>query len=157
MKEPLIEASFEAKGEELLHVHLKPAPRFKLEIRGASKPLAHSIEGWVSAYLKKKPIPFLHFPSSKTLANAFSQKVWDALLSLPFGALLSYQELAEQVGCPRGARAVGNACGKNQWPLLIPCHRIIPAQSRSKSSKIKPGGFAFDPEVKSSLIEFENQ
>jgi O-6-methylguanine DNA methyltransferase len=155
MKEPLIEASFQAHQEELQHVHLRKASHFKLKIEGASPLLSRSIEQWIDAYLAKQPFSFSLFAKTKIEASSFDRKVWDALLSLPFGELLSYQQLAEKIDCPRGARAVGNACGKNRWPLLIACHRIIPSQPRHKKTKIRPGGFAFDPEVKSRLIEFE--
>jgi len=55
----------------------------------------------------------------------FQLKVWEALLRIPEGALVSYDELAAWIGEPGAARAVGNAVGRNPIPLLIPCHRVI--------------------------------
>jgi len=55
----------------------------------------------------------------------FQLKVWEALLRIPEGALVSYEELAAWIGEPGAARAVGNAVGRNPIPLLIPCHRVI--------------------------------
>ncbi len=55
----------------------------------------------------------------------FQLKVWEALLRIPEGALVSYDELAAWIGDPGAARAVGNAVGCNPIPLLIPCHRVV--------------------------------
>ncbi len=57
----------------------------------------------------------------------FQQQVWRMLLTIPFGETRSYQWLAEAVGRPKAARAVGQAVGKNPLPLVVPCHRIIAA------------------------------
>ncbi|AWP77003.1 methylated-DNA--[protein]-cysteine S-methyltransferase [Bordetella bronchiseptica] len=55
----------------------------------------------------------------------FQRQVWQALLELPFGATISYGELARRVGRPKAARAVAGAVGRNPISILIPCHRII--------------------------------
>jgi AraC family transcriptional regulator of adaptative response/methylated-DNA-[protein]-cysteine methyltransferase len=55
----------------------------------------------------------------------FQIKVWEALLTLPEGGLTSYEALSAQMGCPHGARAVGNAVGRNPVAYLIPCHRVL--------------------------------
>jgi AraC family transcriptional regulator of adaptative response/methylated-DNA-[protein]-cysteine methyltransferase len=55
----------------------------------------------------------------------FQIKVWEALLRIPFGHLASYRAIAEAVGQPRAARAVGTAVGRNNIAWLIPCHRVI--------------------------------
>ena len=55
----------------------------------------------------------------------FQLKVWEALLSVPEGALTSYREIARRVGSPGAARAVGRAVAENPVAYLIPCHRVI--------------------------------
>ncbi len=55
----------------------------------------------------------------------FQIKVWEALLRIPFGRLVSYQAIAEVIGEPRAVRAVGAAVGRNNVSWLIPCHRVI--------------------------------
>jgi len=55
----------------------------------------------------------------------FQVKVWRALLALPFGAVATYRQVAESIGEPAAARAVGNAVGANPIGWLIPCHRVI--------------------------------
>jgi len=57
----------------------------------------------------------------------FQIKVWEALLRIPQGELVSYGELARAIGSPNAARAVGSAVGANPVAVLIPCHRVIRA------------------------------
>ena len=55
----------------------------------------------------------------------FQLKVWEALLSIPAGAVTTYQQIAQSIGHPRAVRAVGTAVGDNPIAYLIPCHRVI--------------------------------
>jgi AraC family transcriptional regulator of adaptative response/methylated-DNA-[protein]-cysteine methyltransferase len=55
----------------------------------------------------------------------FQIKVWEALLKIPPGTLVSYGDIARLIDQPKAARAVGSANAKNQVALLIPCHRVI--------------------------------
>ena len=57
----------------------------------------------------------------------FEQRVWSLLREIPFGATLSYGDLARRLGTPKDARAVGAANGKNPIPIIVPCHRVIGA------------------------------
>jgi AraC family transcriptional regulator, regulatory protein of adaptative response / methylated-DNA-[protein]-cysteine methyltransferase len=55
----------------------------------------------------------------------FQIKVWEALLAIPSGAAVTYQDVADRIGRPGATRAVGTAIGKNPIAFLIPCHRVI--------------------------------
>jgi AraC family transcriptional regulator of adaptative response/methylated-DNA-[protein]-cysteine methyltransferase len=55
----------------------------------------------------------------------FQIKVWEALLRIPAGSVVTYADIASYLGAPKAARAVGNAVGSNPIPVLIPCHRVI--------------------------------
>jgi AraC family transcriptional regulator of adaptative response/methylated-DNA-[protein]-cysteine methyltransferase len=55
----------------------------------------------------------------------FQIKVWEALLRIPPGSLVTYQDIALSIGSPAAIRAVGNAVARNPIPVLIPCHRVI--------------------------------
>jgi methylated-DNA-[protein]-cysteine S-methyltransferase len=55
----------------------------------------------------------------------FQQRVWAALLEIPYGQTQSYGQLAERIGSPGAARAVGLANGKNPIGIVIPCHRVV--------------------------------
>ena len=69
--------------------------------------------------LGKKPLPLL------IRGTNFQIKVWEALLRIPFGRLVTYQDVAQAIGNPKAVRAVGSAVGKNNISWLIPCHRVI--------------------------------
>ena len=77
----------------------------------------------------------------------FQQRVWQALLTIPYGKTVSYGELARMVGC-KSAQAVGQAVGANPIALLIPCHRVITANG-------KLGGYAYGQEIKKQLLNIE--
>jgi methylated-DNA-[protein]-cysteine S-methyltransferase len=55
----------------------------------------------------------------------FQLKVWNYLKKIPRGKVKSYLEVAKGIGKPKAFRAVANAVGKNPYPPLIPCHRVI--------------------------------
>ena len=55
----------------------------------------------------------------------FQKKVWRCIKTVPYGSSITYQQLAELADSPKGARAVGTACGANPIALIIPCHRIV--------------------------------
>ncbi|MCB1532665.1 MAG: methylated-DNA--[protein]-cysteine S-methyltransferase [Alphaproteobacteria bacterium] len=57
----------------------------------------------------------------------FQLQVWQALLKIPGGETVTYSDIAQKVGRPKAARAIGNAVGANPVSLLIPCHRVIRA------------------------------
>jgi methylated-DNA-[protein]-cysteine S-methyltransferase len=61
------------------------------------------------------------------VGTAFQRKVWQALLTIPYGETRSYGEIAEQVGSPTAYRAVGLANGHNPIGIIVPCHRVIGA------------------------------
>ncbi len=63
----------------------------------------------------------------RTGGSPFQQKVWTALTTIPYGATISYKQLAEQIGNLAAIRAVGRANGQNPIPIVIPCHRVIGA------------------------------
>lgn len=78
----------------------------------------------------------------------FQIKVWEALLKVPFGSVISYEGLAEMVGQPAAARAVGGAVGANQLAYLIPCHRVI-----RKSGVVKE--YHWGPTRKKAILAWE--
>ncbi len=77
----------------------------------------------------------------------FQRAVWTGISTIPKGKVLTYGELAERVGYPGAARAVGQACGSNPIPLLIPCHRVVASNGI--------GGFGGDIKLKKRLLEAE--
>lgn len=80
----------------------------------------------------------------------FQKKVWQGLLSIPYGQTRSYGELARQIGQPTASRAVGAANGKNPISIVVPCHRVI-------GSSGKLTGFAGGLDVKEFLLNLEGR
>lgn len=80
--------------------------------------------------------------------TAFQKKVWQALLTIPFGETRSYGEIAKQIGHPKAVRAVGAANGKNPLSIIAPCHRVI-------GSNGKLTGFAGGLPAKILLLSLE--
>lgn len=78
----------------------------------------------------------------------FQKRVWAALLAIPFGATRSYGEIAETLGAPGAARAVGAANGRNPISIIAPCHRVV-------GSNGKLTGFAGGLEAKAFLLDLE--
>lgn len=83
-----------------------------------------------------------------TVGTEFQKKVWQALITIPFGETRSYRQIAEQIGHPKAVRAVGAANGKNPLSIVAPCHRVI-------GSNGKLTGFAGGLPVKAFLLELE--
>ena len=61
----------------------------------------------------------------KLEGTEFQIRVWNELKKIPKGETRTYKEIADLIGKPTAARAVANACGKNPYPITIPCHRVI--------------------------------
>ena len=79
----------------------------------------------------------------------FQQRVWQALLTIPYGKTVSYGEIARMVGC-KSAQAVGQAVEANPIALIIPCHRVIAAHGQL-------GGYEYGIEIKKKLLEQEGK
>ncbi len=80
----------------------------------------------------------------------FMKKVWRVLRRIPYGEVLTYGDVAEEAGSPRGARAVGGAVGRNPLLLIVPCHRVVARDGL--------GGFSGEGglELKRKLLAIEN-
>lgn len=55
----------------------------------------------------------------------FQLQVWSELVQIPYGKTKSYQEIAQAIGNPKAVRAIGQANKANQFPIIVPCHRVI--------------------------------
>jgi AraC family transcriptional regulator of adaptative response/methylated-DNA-[protein]-cysteine methyltransferase len=82
------------------------------------------------------------------IGTAFQKKVWDALMKIPAGETRSYAEIATQLGAPRAARAVANACAHNRVAIVVPCHRVV----RGDGSL---GGYRWGLPLKDRLLQRE--
>ena len=74
--------------------------------------------------------------------TAFQVKVWKAISKIPKGEVRTYKELARIIKKPRAIRSVANACGKNPYPIEIPCHRVIKSNGELGGYSAKGGSKA---------------
>lgn len=81
--------------------------------------------------------------------SPFQKKIWNSLMTIPYGETITYSELAEKNELsPKAARAVGSAIGKNPLLIVYPCHRVVPKSSLPRAFR---GGLA----MKSQLLALE--
>lgn len=102
--------------------------------------------GQLKEYFERKRTNF-ELPL-KPKGSAFEQKVWQALLSIPYGETRCYEEIAIQIGNDKAVRAVGGANHRNPIGIIIPCHRVI-----GKNKKLV--GYAGGLEKKQQLLDLE--
>jgi O-6-methylguanine DNA methyltransferase len=87
-------------------------------------------------------------PLDLSSGTEFQRRVWDALRKIPSGQTKSYAQVAQSIGRPGAVRAVGQACGANPIPVVIPCHRVLAAGG-------KLGGFSSGLDWKRKLLTRE--
>jgi len=80
--------------------------------------------------------------------TVFQKAVWDEIARIPYGATTTYGEIAQHIGKPNAARAVGSANGANPLPIVIPCHRVIGADGSLT-------GYGGGLEMKAALLRLE--
>lgn len=112
-------------------------------------PLAKEAVRQLRAWLKDP-----HFTFGLPLAPAgthFQRRVWEQIAMIPTGQTRSYGEVAAAIHS--GPRAVGNACGANPYPIVIPCHRVVAANQGLGGFARQRGGFLLD--IKRWLLTHE--
>ena len=94
--------------------------------------------------------PHFSFALDFSGSTLFQTVVWSEAGKIPYGEVRTYGWIAERIGKPRAARAVGNALGGNPFPVIIPCHRVIKESG-------EPGGFSAPAgaELKAKLLRLE--
>jgi methylated-DNA-[protein]-cysteine S-methyltransferase len=92
------------------------------------------------------------FPIDWSVLPPFQQSALRATWSIPYGQTRTYAQIAQQVGHPRAARAVGRAEATNPMPLVIPCHRVI-----GSDGKLHGYGAGDGLETKAWLLEMEGR
>lgn len=136
-----------AVGEEdghITRVYLPNSPMPRLMPH--KTPLLERAEGQIREYFDGRRQEF-DLPLT-FVGTDFQKKVWQALTEIPYGKTVTYGALAEQIGCPGGARAVGAANHCNPLPILVPCHRVV-GVGRNLT------GYAGGVEMKKALLELE--
>jgi methylated-DNA-[protein]-cysteine S-methyltransferase len=88
---------------------------------GIVKKLEKELQEFAKGKREKFSIEFLPLPQG----TVFQEKVWKITSKIPYGKTLTYKDVAQKIGNPKLARAVGNAMRANRLPFLIPCHRVV--------------------------------
>lgn len=131
------------KGLRSLSFISKPAIQQSSEKDPLTARVIKELDDYFAGSLKHFSIPL--DPQEGT---AFQRKVWKQLQLIPYGQTRSYRDVAEAVGAPQGARAVGLANKRNCIAIVIPCHRVI-------SSNGDLGGYDSGLHIKRALLELE--
>lgn len=122
------------------------ATRHEVTLRATSTLTEHAYINLVRRYFNGDKNALSAIPVLQQ-GGVFQQSIYRKLSEVPFGTTLSYKQLADSVDS-HAVRAAGTACGKNRLVLLIPCHRIIRTDGNI-------GQYAYGPDIKKSLIDFE--
>ena len=108
---------------------------------------ADRIESEIREYFEGKRTDLSDVPVDLSDCTPFERRVYEATRQIPFGKVATYGQIAKAIGHPNAQRAVGNALGKNPIGVVIPCHRVVGADSL--------GGFTGGLEFKKKLLRFE--
>ena len=122
------------------------------EVEVKEHPLFDETKRWLNLYFSGKEPDFLP-PLRYDCSTTFRKMVWDILLTIPYGRVMTYGEIAEQIAFKlnvkkMSAQAVGGAVGHNPISILIPCHRVIGTNGSLT-------GYAGGIERKKKLLEIE--
>ena len=112
------------------------------EALGVLAELSRELEAYFQGDLRAFGLPLAH------PGTPFCRQVWEQLLRVPYGEVISYMELAHRVAKPGGSRAVGQANGRNRIAIVVPCHRVIAADGTL-------GGYGGKIWRKQRLLELE--
>ena len=127
---PLGEICLASDGEALIGLWFAGQAHFGARLRQAREnarlPVFDEARRWLDLYFSGCEPDFT--PPLRPRGTPFQHRVWESLLRIPYGQTCSYGDLARTLGLAAGgARAVGNAVGRNPVSLIIPCHRVVGA------------------------------
>ena len=111
---------------------------------GALRDVRTQLEAYFAGKLMEFDLPLA------PQGSEFQLGVWDELRRIPYGATISYGQLAQRLGDPAASRAVGAANGRNPLPIVVPCHRVIGADGSLT-------GFGGGLPTKKFLLEHEQR
>ena len=106
--------------------------------------------GMITAHIAGQRTDYRDIPLARDGVGSWEWAVYEAAVAIPAGETRTYGELARALGRPESAQAVGQALGRNPWPIVVPCHRILAADGRTGGFSA-PGGVA----TKLRLLEIE--
>ena len=109
--------------------------RFPDAEEAAPPPVVAGAVRAIAALLEGEPRDLSDVPLDVGAIPEFERRVYEAARTIPPGSVLTYGEVAARIGEPGAAQAVGRALGRNPFPIVVPCHRVVAADG-------KLGGFS---------------
>lgn len=143
----LVKVAFDDEDRGQVISRLERNPAFEgcdiIESASATASVRHQLQEYFESRRRRFDMPI-----DPSLAGEFVRKVMEETSRIPYGQVATYGEVAEAIGHPRAARAVGNALASNPLPIVTPCHRVV----RSGGAV---GGYGGRPDRKKLLLELE--
>lgn len=148
IQSPFAEMEMISDGNQLIYVNFIYDPEdIHKEIPLGTDEILNETEKQLGEYFQGTRKQF-NLPLKK-FGTPFQRAVFEVLSSIPYGEYFTYKKIAEEVGSPKGFRAVGMACKRNQHAIIVPCHRVL-----STSGKLT--GYSGDKTfMKDNLLNFE--
>ena len=135
-----------AEGAHLTGLWMKPRniPTVPMD----HLPVFQAVQCWLDRYFLGNPPDISTLPLSPA-GTAFQRRVWEILMTIPYGETTTYGAIARKISPTMSAQAVGQAVGKNPISIIIPCHRVIGANGQIT-------GYAGGLEKKQWLLDHES-
>lgn len=139
---PIGRLYLEDDGEALTALYIDPSGDKQEKDSPVLKETIRQLDEYFKSTRKTFTIP-VHFNGTE-----FQNKVWKALLDIPYGETCCYADVAERIGNPKACRAIGGAVNKNPVMIIVPCHRVI-----GKNGSLV--GFGAGLDIKEALLKIE--
>lgn len=143
----LLRVAYGLSKNAFIEVIFQQYPQSEFIVSSVSHPALIQISEYLNGNRAKFTIPL-----DLRSATPFQQAVWQAVAQIPYGKIRTYGQIAEQIGKPNAARAVGSANGSNPLPIIIPCHRLI-----GTDGSLRGFGGRGGIQTKQFLLEFEQK
>jgi len=125
---------------------LQELKRTSEDVKPPKTPFGREVRDQLKNYFAKK---LTRFDVNLDLQGTdFQKKVWTELRKIPYGSMVSYGHIAQRIGKPKAARAIGSANHRNPISIIVPCHRVIGAKGQLT-------GYAGGLDMKAFLLQLE--
>ena len=131
------------EGESLYSITRSSKKTPSKKLSGSAKKVKKQLEEYFNLKRDKFSIPLVK------RGTDFQRKVWKILQKIPYSQSRTYKEVSLKLGSKNKARPVGQACSKNPFLIVVPCHRVLAQKGL--------GGFALGLKAKKSLLDLESQ
>ena len=152
---PVGRLTVSSDGESLTGLWIAGQKYFAATLNGQRTikklPVFEQVKEWLADYFERRIPPFT--PPLAPSGSAFRRSVWDILLTVPYGEVITYRDIAKKIAAQTGratmsAQAVGGAVGHNPISIVIPCHRVVGSDGSLT-------GYAGGLDVKQKLLALE--